>query len=315
MGSRGTCAPAFQSSNRWGQPRRSMASVGALFRPPRHARAQFYPEWRSAGRRTRHPRTCAAQRARPPRGHKGSGGMAHPCREPLPHHRQRRCTTARLAIPARSGEGISGLRFTRCQSNAQQSPGESEWSSSQAGIPLKTLTQKRSWEKRAALSGAFGWQSQAEGGKEGAPVARRGPSLRGPDGRIRQAFHWVVSGPALRRPSRRTPRIAGPGHRRSGACCRRRTVVVGPQHVRAPSRVAPGRAALRVQLQEVPFAPSSDAAGEPDVSAPWPAHRRANGPAVIPRPGTVRPVGGKAPGPPRRATPGTGRADATVRCR
>lgn len=139
--------------------------------------------------------------------------------------------------------------------------------------------------------------------------------LRGPDGRIRQAFHWVVSGPALRRPGRRTPRIAGPGHRRSGACCRRRTVVVGRQHVRAPSRVAPGRAALRVQLQEVPFAPSSDAAGEPDVSAPWPAHRRANGPAVTPRPGTVRPVGGKAPGPPRRATPGTGRADATVRCR
>ncbi|MFJ2194171.1 hypothetical protein ACIOJE_40620 [Kitasatospora sp. NPDC087861] len=45
--------------------------------------------------------------------------------------------------------------------------------------------------------------------------------------------------------------------------------MVSQQHVLDPSRVAPGRAALWVQLQEVPSAPSSDAAGELDLSAGW----------------------------------------------
>ncbi|MFE0379569.1 hypothetical protein ACFW1M_29315 [Streptomyces inhibens] len=45
--------------------------------------------------------------------------------------------------------------------------------------------------------------------------------------------------------------------------------MVGQQHVLGPSRVPPGRAVLWVQLQEVPFAPSSDASGELDVSAGW----------------------------------------------
>ncbi|WP_442812531.1 DUF6191 domain-containing protein [Streptomyces sp. NBC_01210] len=38
------------------------------------------------------------------------------------------------------------------------------------------------------------------------------------------------------------------------------------------------------------------AAARPCRTAPWPARRRANGPAAIPRPGTVRAVGGKGPG-------------------
>ncbi|WP_327425983.1 hypothetical protein [Streptomyces sp. NBC_01236] len=53
--------------------------------------------------------------------------------------------------------------------------------------------------------------------------------------------------------------------------------MVGQQHVLDPSRVPPGRAALWVQLQEVPFAPSSDAAGELDVSAGWDDERLVGG--------------------------------------
>ncbi|WP_309116284.1 NAD(P)/FAD-dependent oxidoreductase [Saccharothrix sp.] len=47
------------------------------------------------------------------------------------------------------------------------------------------------------------------------------------------------------------------------------TVVVGQQHVLDPSRVPRGAAALWLQLQEVPFAPAGDAAGELDTSNGW----------------------------------------------
>lgn len=47
------------------------------------------------------------------------------------------------------------------------------------------------------------------------------------------------------------------------------TVVVGQQFVLDPSRVPPGAASLWIQLQEVPFAPSGDAAGELDVQDGW----------------------------------------------
>ena len=49
----------------------------------------------------------------------------------------------------------------------------------------------------------------------------------------------------------------------------RPTVVIGQQHVLDPSRVPPGAGALWLQLQEVPFAPSGDAAGELDTSDGW----------------------------------------------
>ncbi|WP_255620819.1 NAD(P)/FAD-dependent oxidoreductase [Pseudonocardia sp. DSM 110487] len=57
----------------------------------------------------------------------------------------------------------------------------------------------------------------------------------------------------------------------AGLLPRRPTVVVGQQHVLDPSRVPPGTAALWLQLQEVPFTPVGDAAGDLDVSAGWDA--------------------------------------------
>lgn len=49
----------------------------------------------------------------------------------------------------------------------------------------------------------------------------------------------------------------------------RPTVVVGQQALIDPSRVPAGRGMLWLQLQEVPFAPVGDAAGELDTSAGW----------------------------------------------
>ncbi|MBA0127577.1 NAD(P)/FAD-dependent oxidoreductase [Haloechinothrix sp. YIM 98757] len=47
------------------------------------------------------------------------------------------------------------------------------------------------------------------------------------------------------------------------------TVVVGQQHVLDSTRVPEGAAALWLQLQEVPFAPTGDAAGELDTGDGW----------------------------------------------
>lgn len=47
------------------------------------------------------------------------------------------------------------------------------------------------------------------------------------------------------------------------------TVVVGQQSVLDPSRAPDGKATLWLQLQEVPFAPVGDAAGQIDTSAGW----------------------------------------------
>ena len=47
------------------------------------------------------------------------------------------------------------------------------------------------------------------------------------------------------------------------------TVVVGQQYMLDPSRAPEGKATLWLQLQEVPFAPVGDAAGELDVSNGW----------------------------------------------
>lgn len=50
---------------------------------------------------------------------------------------------------------------------------------------------------------------------------------------------------------------------------RRPTVVVGQQYVLDPSRVPLGAAALWLQLQEVPYTPRGDAAGELDTASGW----------------------------------------------
>ncbi|MEV6902282.1 NAD(P)/FAD-dependent oxidoreductase [Amycolatopsis sp. NPDC051372] len=49
----------------------------------------------------------------------------------------------------------------------------------------------------------------------------------------------------------------------------RPTIVVGQQYLLDPSRVPEGAAALWLQLQETPFAPVGDAAGELDVTGGW----------------------------------------------
>lgn len=55
----------------------------------------------------------------------------------------------------------------------------------------------------------------------------------------------------------------------AGLLPRRPTVVVGQQYVLDSSRVPAGAAALWLQLQELPFAPHGDSAGELDTSEGW----------------------------------------------
>ncbi len=55
----------------------------------------------------------------------------------------------------------------------------------------------------------------------------------------------------------------------AGLLPRRPTVVVGQQYVLDPSRVPAGRASLWLQLQELPYRPRGDSAGELDVTGGW----------------------------------------------
>ncbi|WP_128377197.1 phytoene desaturase family protein [Streptomyces cavernae] len=55
----------------------------------------------------------------------------------------------------------------------------------------------------------------------------------------------------------------------AGLLPRRPTVVVGQQHVLDPTRVPEGAAALWLQLQELPYEPAGDSAGELDVTGGW----------------------------------------------
>lgn len=55
----------------------------------------------------------------------------------------------------------------------------------------------------------------------------------------------------------------------AGLLPHRPTVVVGQQYLLDPSRVPAGAAALWLQLQEVPFTPRGDAAGQLDTAAGW----------------------------------------------
>ena len=57
----------------------------------------------------------------------------------------------------------------------------------------------------------------------------------------------------------------------AGLLPRRPTVVVGQQYLLDPGRVPAGAAALWLQLQEVPFAPRGDSAGELDTTHGWTA--------------------------------------------
>jgi phytoene dehydrogenase-like protein len=55
----------------------------------------------------------------------------------------------------------------------------------------------------------------------------------------------------------------------AGLLPREPTVVVGQQYVLDPTRVPEGKGALWLQLQEVPYAPAGDAAGELSVAGGW----------------------------------------------
>jgi len=55
----------------------------------------------------------------------------------------------------------------------------------------------------------------------------------------------------------------------AGLLPRRPTIVLGQQHVLDPGRVPSGRAALWLQLQELPFNPEGDSSGELDTHGGW----------------------------------------------
>jgi phytoene dehydrogenase-like protein len=110
---------------------------------------------------------------------------------------------------------------------------------------------------------------------------QRGEAARFRYGRAAMQIHVALSQPIGWRDERlgRIPIIhLSDGSGSVGIACaeaeagllpRRPTVVVGQQYVLDPSRVPAGAAALWLQLQEVPFAPRGDAAGELDTSQGW----------------------------------------------
>ncbi|GHJ39386.1 NAD(P)/FAD-dependent oxidoreductase [Streptomyces sp. TS71-3] len=102
-------------------------------------------------------------------------------------------------------------------------------------------------------------------------------------GRAGMQIHVALSGPLQWRDERlrRVPLVhVSDGSASTGIACAqaeagllpdRPTVVVGQQHLLDPSRAPRGAAALWIQLQEVPFRPSGDAAGELPVADGWDA--------------------------------------------
>ncbi|MFI8182249.1 NAD(P)/FAD-dependent oxidoreductase [Actinacidiphila glaucinigra] len=113
------------------------------------------------------------------------------------------------------------------------------------------------------------------------PAAVRDQARRYRYGRAAMQLHVALSAP----PGWHDQRLAGvplfhlsDGSASTGIACaeaeagmlpRRPTVVVGQQHVIDTSRVPEGAAALWIQLQELPFAPAGDAAGELDADGGW----------------------------------------------
>ena len=79
--------------------------------------------------------------------------------------------------------------------------------------------------------------------------------------------------PNLRGSSKPVPFVVGIAcaEAEAGLLPRRPTVVVGQQYLLDPGRVPAGAAALWLQLQEVPYAPRGDSAGELDTTHGWTA--------------------------------------------
>ena len=117
--------------------------------------------------------------------------------------------------------------------------------------------------------------------EDAVPVELRPQAARFRYGRGAMQVHVALSAP----PAWNDPRLRevpllhlSDGSASTGIACaeaeagllpRRPTVVVGQQYVLDPSRVPDGTAALWLQLQEVPFSPVGDAAGELHVEQGW----------------------------------------------
>lgn len=116
---------------------------------------------------------------------------------------------------------------------------------------------------------------------ESVPAAGRTAAVRHRPGRAAMQVHLALDAPLSWTDDRLdvVPLVhVGDGSDSTGIACAQAeagllpsapTVVVGQQHLLDPSRAPEGRATLWVQLQEVPFAPIGDAAGEIDVGGAW----------------------------------------------
>ncbi|MGW4489655.1 phytoene desaturase family protein [Amycolatopsis sp. NPDC004368] len=116
---------------------------------------------------------------------------------------------------------------------------------------------------------------------ESVPAAVADETRRFRYGRAEMQIHVALSAPADWRDERlrEIPLVhVTDGSASTGIACAQAeagllpehpTVVVGQQYLLDPSRVPAGAGALWLQLQETPFAPSGDAAGELDVTAGW----------------------------------------------
>ncbi|MFF0792758.1 phytoene desaturase family protein [Streptomyces spiralis] len=113
------------------------------------------------------------------------------------------------------------------------------------------------------------------------PPAIRDEAMRYRYGRAAMQLHVALSAP----PGWRDARLSGlplvhlsDGSASTAIACaeaeagrlpRRPTLVVGQQYVLDPSRVPDGAATLWIQLQELPYEPAGDAAGELDAHGRW----------------------------------------------
>ena len=113
------------------------------------------------------------------------------------------------------------------------------------------------------------------------PEAGRAAAARHRPGRAAMQVHLAVDAPVRWADSRldSVPLVhVGTGSDSTGIACAQAeagllpaepTVVVGQQCVLDPGRAPEGKAALWIQLQEVPYEPVADAAGQIDVSGGW----------------------------------------------
>jgi phytoene dehydrogenase-like protein len=153
-----------------------------------------------------------------------------------------------------------------------------------AGRAVGAVAAGRTWTARRALLASVApdalYGQLLRGSAEVAPATRE-EAARYRAGRGEMQIHVALSGP-LSWQDRRLATVPlihlSDGSSSTAVACaeaearllpRRPTVVVGQQYVLDPSRVPDGAASLWIQLQETPYAPVGDAAGELDVTGGW----------------------------------------------